>query len=127
MATILLLDDNEAFRATVSVALAMAGHKVVEAGDGTRLAALMDAHPFDLVITDLVMPNRDGVETIMALRDSHPRLPVIAMSGDAPTRAKLYLGIAQKLGAVRTLQKPFDADTLHSAIRAALGVESGAR
>lgn len=121
MATILLLEDDEAFRAVLREALRRAGHKLVEAADGSRLAGLMDGHRFDLVITDLVMPNRDGIETIMALRTSHPKLPVIAMSGDAQTHARLYLKVAEKLGAVQTLHKPFPIDQLHAAIRKVLG------
>ena len=63
MAAILLLEDNDAFRAIMGEALTMAGHKVVAAADGSRLAEILRAHSFDLVITDLVMPDRDGVET----------------------------------------------------------------
>jgi CheY-like chemotaxis protein len=121
MAAILLLEDNDIFREVLTEALTRAGHTVCADTDGRRVAELLQAHPVDLLVTDLSMPNRDGVETILALRRSHPQLPVIAMSGDATSHAALYLSIATKLGAVRTLQKPFAVDALLAAVRDVAG------
>jgi DNA-binding NtrC family response regulator len=66
------------------------------------------------------MPERDGLETLTELRYSHPRLPVIAISGDLPLNTQLYLTIAEKLGATRVLAKPFKMDELVAAAREAI-------
>jgi CheY-like chemotaxis protein len=121
MAAILLLEDNDIFREVLTEALTRAGHAVRADTDGRRVNELLHEHPADLLITDLSMPNRDGVETILALRRSHPQLPIIAMSGDTSSHAALYLSIAAKLGVARTLQKPFAAATLLTAVDEVLG------
>jgi len=110
MSRLLLIDDDAAHREILAIALAHAGHTVVQAVDGRHGADLFRVEPADLVITDVVMPNREGLETIAALRRDWPALPIIAMSGDI--RAHLYLGMAAKLGAQRTLAKPFATETL---------------
>ena len=106
MATILLIDDDELLRGALIQSLLNAGHKVVEASDGLQGCELARSLSVDLVITDLVMPVQEGVETIMTLRRERPRLPIIAMSGGV-TNSKLYLEIAGKIGAKRMLPKPF--------------------
>ena len=125
MASILLIDDNESLRAMMAHALTLAGHKVITAGDGKAAMRAFAQHAVDLVITDLVMPDQDGVETLMLLRKSHPKLPVIAISGDSPTHAALYLSVARKLGAVATLQKPFAVGALLAAAETALAQPGG--
>ena len=95
--------------------LTAAGHRTTQATDGRRALDRLRAEPADLVLTDLVMPEQDGIETIMALRQLFPGLPVIAMSG-AAGNAGLYLEVARQLGVRRTLPKPFDAPTLLRAI-----------
>jgi CheY-like chemotaxis protein len=85
---------------------------------------MLGQHSIDLLVTDIVMPERDGFETIAALRQSHPQLPVIAMSGNAPMTMDLYLNIAKKLGAFRVLNKPFRPDQLLVAAREAILRES---
>lgn len=112
MASILIIDDNIAFGETAAEALRSAGHKVsvcVSAKAGFRL---LQDQSMDLVITDIVMPDQDGLEVVMQLRESHPELQVILMSGDSPQHAPLYLSMGQKLGAVRTLLKPFSVQAL---------------
>lgn len=123
MAYILLLDDDAEFHDIVVQALRVDGHSVLGLTDGSRVEQTLRATPIDLVITDVVMPGRDGIEIIMSLRKSHPQLPIIAMSGD-PNRTSLYLKIAENLGAVRTLRKPFNLQDLRNVIRE---IETGAR
>jgi len=106
MASILLIDDDEMLRGVLAKALAHGGHSVIQAGDGRQGVELARVAPIDLVITDLIMPVQEGVETIMTLRRERPTLPVVAMSGGA-SNSKLYLDIAGKIGARRVLSKPF--------------------
>jgi CheY-like chemotaxis protein len=103
MARLLLIDDDEFLRAVIAVALTAVGHTVLEAADGRLAFAHSD---IDLVITDLVMPDREGLETIATLHRQRPALPIIAISGDV-ANSKLYLETAIKLGARRALTKPF--------------------
>lgn len=95
----------------VGLLLANAGHVVLEASNGKRGVDLHRAEPVDLVITDIVMPDQEGIETIEILRDEWPGLPVIAISGGL-ANSKIYLALAAKLGARRTLPKPFTPEQL---------------
>lgn len=119
MATILVLDDDPNIRELLREILTRVGHEVVLDGDGRHALTLVEAHQVDLLITDILMPNRDGIETITALRASHPGLRVIAMTGGS-AHMQLYLSIAAKCGAVATLQKPFPPKTLVETVAAAL-------
>jgi DNA-binding response OmpR family regulator len=123
---VLLLEDNEAYRTLLTEVLTRAGFEVCAAADGRRVAETLRQRSIDLVITDLVMPERDGIEIITDLRYSHPRLPVIAISGDVPLNRDLYLTIAEKLGAARVLAKPFKMDELIAAAREALAASNAA-
>lgn len=106
MACILIIDDDNVLRDILAKALGHAGHTVFQAPDGLQGVDLARVAPVDLVLTDLIMPVQEGVETITTLRKERPELPVIAMSGDT-ANAKLYLEIAGKIGARRVLEKPF--------------------
>ena len=81
---------------------------------------MIQEHSIDLLITDIVMSEQDGLEVLMQVRKSHPRLQVIMMSGEAPRHAPLYLSIGEKLGATRTLLKPFSMQTLLEVVREVL-------
>ncbi len=120
MPAVLVLEDNEAYRTLICEVLAQAGFEVCSAADGRRVAVILDERRIDLLVTDLSMPERDGLETITELRYSHPRLPIIAISGDVPLNRDLYLTLAEKLGAARVLAKPFKMDHLIAAAREAL-------
>jgi len=124
MPTVLLLEDNTAYRDLITEVLTLAGFVVHAAPDGRRVADILSRMPIDLVITDLVMPERDGLETLTDLRYSHPKLPVIAISGDVPLNTHLYLSIAEKLGASRVLAKPFRMEQLVSAAREAVAASN---
>jgi DNA-binding response OmpR family regulator len=119
MAHLLIIEDDEPLRSVLATALVQAGHVVLQAEEGRAGCTLLTTSPCDLVITDLIMPGQEGIETIMQLRHSHPGLPVIAMSGGSHY-ADAYLGIAAKLGVRATLAKPFTTAELLHAIDAAL-------
>lgn len=120
MPAVLLLEDNEAYRTLMTEVLTLAGFEVCAVPDGRRVSEILQQRRIDLVVTDLVMPERDGIETLTDLHYSHPRLPVIAISGDVPLNRDLYLTVAQKLGAARVLAKPFKMDQLVAAAREAV-------
>lgn len=113
MARILLIDDDEPVRRTLTAMLEHAGHTVIVAGEGRAGLATFGASRFDLVITDILMPEKEGIETISAIARADPATPIIAITGGAPieavpgARALDYLLIAQELGARATLRKPF--------------------
>jgi len=115
MARLLLIDDEDSFREILAAILAHAGHTVMEATDGRKALALCRTYPADLVITDLVMPDYEGIELIALLRRERPALPVIAMSGGL-LRSADYLALATKFGVRRTFYKPFPPAALLRAI-----------
>jgi CheY-like chemotaxis protein len=120
MARILLIDDDRLVRQSIRLALADSGHQIDEAENGADgLEQVAAARP-DLVITDLIMPEREGIETILALRRMAPHLPIIAMSGGGRIGPGDLLAAAKRLGATTTLRKPFDDIELIGAIETAL-------
>jgi CheY-like chemotaxis protein len=123
MALVLLIDDDDLVRGMLTKALTNAGHKVTEAADGLQGIEVARSASFDIVVTDLVMPVQEGVETIMTLRRERPKLPIIAISGGV-SRSKLYLDIAGKIGARRILPKPFTPKELLALIEQVLAEES---
>ncbi|MBL9138593.1 MAG: response regulator [Verrucomicrobiales bacterium] len=114
---ILLVDDNDAIRTVLHRLLARSGFDVVEARNGVEALAAHKARPADIVVTDLIMPEKEGLETILELRRMQPRLRIIAMSGGGRVRAQDYLKLASALGASRTLAKPFSEAELLKAIQ----------
>lgn len=118
MPRILIIDDDAAVRTTVRVLLERAGYEITEAGDGREGSRMLDG--VDLVITDLLMPEVDGVDLLGMIRRDGRTLPVIAMSGGGKLDSKSYLDVAKALGAYATIAKPFDLDHLLSTVRDAL-------
>ena len=123
MADILLIEDDDLLRGVLAKTLAHAGHEVIEARDGRQGLELSRVARVNLVITDLIMPGQEGLETIMALRREQPKMPVIAISGGA-NHTKLYLDIAAKIGARRVLQKPFTPQRLMEVVAEVLKDET---
>ena len=117
MARILVIDDEDMVRRVVCRTLQTAGHEVDCACDGDEGLRMLAEGEYDLVVTDLIMPNKEGIETIAEIRKTRPNIPVIAMSGywGAP-----YLEAAGKLGAVKLLCKPFERQELLDSVREAL-------
>lgn len=107
MARILIIDDEDQSRNMLSQALTRAGHEVFAASDGSEGIELFRSVMADLVITDILMPGKEGLETIIELRRDFSEVKIIAMSGGGRTGNLNFLDIAERLGAQRTLQKPF--------------------
>lgn len=122
MKRILVIDDDERFRSMLVQMLTRAGYEVAGAGNGKEGLRLQQEAPAGLVITDLIMPEKEGMETIMELRRSFPATRIIAISGGGRTGAQDFLPVAQKLGATRTLAKPFSREELLEAVRGVLEV-----
>jgi DNA-binding response OmpR family regulator len=119
MAHILVIDDEESIRSMLAIILEKEGHRVTVAENGKIGMSRFKAEGADLIITDLVMPEQEGVETIMQLRQQHPTFPIIAMSGGG-SRADTYLAICKRLGVRHTLAKPFTMDELIKTVAAVL-------
>lgn len=118
---ILLVDDDQQVREMFTTLLAENGYAVSEAKDGRIAIREMLREPADLVITDMLMPKMDGVETIMALRRSYPDVKIIAISENGLGPAENFLKIASKLGACKTFAKPLNSQQLLTAIRELIG------
>jgi CheY-like chemotaxis protein len=116
MAHILVIDDEQMLRRTLRALLERAGHSVMEAEDGLEGMNLFNTHRPDLVLTDIIMPNREGVETIGEMRRQAPELPIIAMSGGGSRGGDLFLTLAERLGATATLTKPIRQADLLAAV-----------
>ena len=107
MARILVVDDEEGIRTLIRNMLVREGHQVTTACDGVEALRVVDSQAVDLVITDLIMPEMEGVEMISELRRRFPAIKIIAMSGGGMGGAVDYLRLAKALGAGQTLAKPF--------------------
>ena len=116
MSRILVIDDNEALRQLVRNMLELARYEVLEAGDGGAGLDLFRSEAPDLVITDMIMPNQEGIETIRYLRQLSPDVPIIAISGGGHMEADNVLDLARKFGARRVLCKPFRRKELLAAV-----------
>lgn len=117
MSRILLVDDDdEDFRNMLHKTLERAGYDVDPASNGKFVLEMYRQHPCDLILTDLVMPEKEGLETITEVRRFNPRVKIIAMSGGGRSGPRGYLDIAKKLGARRTLAKPFSQQEILDAI-----------
>lgn len=114
---ILVIDDDEQMRVLLRQVMEWAGHEVVEAADGREGTRLQRQHRADLVITDLIMPEQEGLETITALRRDYPGLKIIAISGGGRIGPEAYLPAARELGADRVFSKPFDVQELAETVR----------
>lgn len=108
MARVLLIDDDDTVRSAMARAVALGGHEVLQARDGRQAIREAEGRELDLVITDINMPEMDGIEVILTLAERRPGLPVIAVSGGGRMPKEVLLSSAGILGAVKTLGKPFD-------------------
>jgi DNA-binding response OmpR family regulator len=115
MTTILVVDDEPMFRDYLRTILVREGYKVIEAGDGNEALHKLDSNQVDLVITDIVMPNKDGIEFLMDLGKRKDTVGVIAVSGGGRPSG-CYLIPAKALGATKALAKPFARNELMAAI-----------
>ena len=124
MSTILIIDDDEAVRTGVRRLLERIGHEVVEAVDGRDALRIAGETDLDLVVTDVNMPEMDGIEVIMALSQRESSVPIIAISGGGKMPKELLLHSAGLLGAVTTLAKPFELVEIQRAVEDALALRA---
>ncbi len=117
MNRILVIDDDSQIREILKQYLEMAEYEVLTAPNGNEAIRLHRAAPADLIITDIVMPEKEGLETIMEFRRQFPSVKAIAVSGGGRVGAEEYLGIAKALGAQETFTKPFELAKLLEAVR----------
>jgi len=121
MARILLIDDDDQVRGAIRRILERAGYTVVDAPDGEAGIRAQREQPADVIITDIFMPQQDGIETIRQLRREFPGGKIIAISGGDRTRTMDLRKDAELFGASRTLGKPFELSELLNAVRELLG------
>jgi DNA-binding response OmpR family regulator len=118
---ILVVDDDEQLRRLLERILEREGYVVVTASDGRAALRALDDAPVDLVVTDLIMPEMEGIETIRSVRSRHPDARIVAVSGGGRAGALGILNAAAHLGADRTLEKPFTPGQLVAVVREVLG------
>ena len=123
MKRILVIDDDDTLRAMLRRLFSAAGYEVAVAEDGMAGVRVQQIQPFDLVITDLVMPEKEGIEVIMEIRKKYPDTKIIAMSGGGRIHPDQYLELARNLGAQRVFSKPFKASDVLAAVRELLNDE----
>lgn len=116
MPEILVIEEDPQVRREIVDILATAGHEMREAQDGREGMCQFRRHRPTLVITAIVMPNMDGLETIRALRSEAKRVAIIAVSDRGSSRAALYLKLAKMVGADEAMASPFSASELIEAV-----------
>ena len=120
MSRILLVDDDAQVRKMLRITMERAGYEVVEAEDGSEAVRVYDPATIDLVITDIVMPEKEGIETIMELKTINPAVRIIAISGGGRINPEDYLKWAQRFGVANTFTKPVDRGELLASVNGLL-------
>lgn len=120
MSKILVIEDDASFRNVLVQMLSKAGYEVREAGNGNQALEVCPVFNPDLVLTDIIMPDKEGLETIRELVELCPNIRIIAMSGGGRIGPDSYLPLAKMFGAKATLQKPFMRDELLSTVKEVL-------
>jgi DNA-binding response OmpR family regulator len=124
MTKILVVDDDPEIRRMIVQIFTAAGHEVLEAKDGNEGLSQFHVHQPALVITDILMPEKDGLETILELRRSGSGVAIIAMSDGGTTSTMIFLDMAKNLGADAAIAKPFRASDLVETVAKLLAPES---
>jgi CheY-like chemotaxis protein len=117
MPSILIIDDDESLRDSLRRTLHKEGYTIMEASAGGQGLKQLERLPVDLILLDMFMPDKDGLETIGVLRRTHPGIRIIAMSGGGGNGTVDVLHVAKKMGVRRTLDKPFTREQLLDALR----------
>ena len=120
MARVLVVDDDVLVRETVRLSLQAAKHSVRDAKNGREALDVLEREQFDLVISDIIMPDMDGIELIRTTRKLYPKCRILAMSGGGRSRNVDYLRMSRDLGSHWTLAKPFTPEQLAKAVDDAL-------
>lgn len=118
---ILVIDDDEGVRELLNDLLLPAGYEVALAKDGNEGIRIFSESGADLVITDIIMPEKEGLETIMELKRSSSDVKIFAISGGSRNLPIQFLDASKNLGALRTFKKPFDCQELLKAVKEVLG------
>jgi len=126
MANILVIDDDGSVRQAIRLMLEQRGHRIHTASEGGTGVMYVASTPVDLVITDMLMPGQEGIETIRNLRRRAPDLPILAISGGGCTGFHEALEAARLFGANETLSKPFDMQQLCDKVEALLNAPAHA-
>ena len=121
MAHILLIDDDDQIRIMLRQMLEAEGYEVVNASNGKEGIRLYREDPADLIIADIIMPEKEGIEVIMELKKDFPDVKIIAISGGGQIDAEEYLQMAKMLGAKFTFTKPFERKELMDAVKEIVG------
>ncbi len=116
MAKVLVVDDDNQILRLISDLMEREGYGVSQASDGELAFKLFEENPCDIVITDLIMPNKEGIELIQELRAIHPDVKIIAYSGGGQLRPDSYLDFAKGVGADRVFSKPIAIEKLKLAV-----------
>ena len=114
---VLVVDDDAGIRNFLRMLLELEGYEVATAGNGIDALEAQRQDPAAIVLTDIFMPDAEGMETIVRLREEFPQVRIIVMSGGGAYRGANYLKLARELGAVRALKKPFPPQELIDAMR----------
>jgi len=120
--SILIVDDEPGIRELLGIMLESSGHTVATAEDGIQAPKVMATRAIDVVITDLLMPERDGLEFITEVRKKYPSVKIIAMSGGGHIARDSYLRIAKTFGAHFLLEKPFNQSDVLAAVDAVMAM-----
>lgn len=107
MKKILIVDDDDLIRDLIYEILEPQGYQILLAENGNRALEILDKEEIDLIITDIIMPDKEGIETILDIKKRLPHAKIIAMSGGGQLEANSYLSMAKRLGVNATLTKPF--------------------
>lgn len=121
MNRILIVDDDSAVRATLVKIFRNKPYVIMEATNGREALKLCQKNPVDLIITDIIMPEMEGIETIMEIRKQYSDIKIIAISGGGKRGADIYLSMARELGADSIFDKPVPIGDLLNAVRILMG------
>ena len=120
MKQILIIDDEPQIRSMLKKMLEQEGFDIIVASDGKEGMKLFEKDPVDLVITEIIMPEKDGIEVILALRKDYPDVPIFAISGGGRKPPDGYLKMAKLSGAQAIFEKPIEKEELFDAVKKAL-------
>ncbi|MCM8529800.1 MAG: response regulator [Lentisphaeraceae bacterium] len=121
MANILVVDDNEILLEVISESLKQTSHNVILTRSSLNIENILKEQNFDLVLTDIIMPDKEGIEIIIHIKKSHPQIKIIAMTGKKMGDSLDLLDIAKSIGANATIAKPFSTHDLLDLIDETLG------
>jgi DNA-binding NtrC family response regulator len=110
--TVLIADDDKLILSSFRYALAQRGYKILLAEDGAAAITFLEQVPVDIVFLDILMPGKDGLETLLEMKRRFPAVPVHVMSGGGTRSKQDFLTLAQKFGATSTIRKPVTASDL---------------